>query len=220
MKAHFSIKALTRGNGRTGIQTDLPCTGAHLDREMKHLFLKGNIPRSQTLESYEVFVCLQLDETCKELVKIGKAHCPCIASKKNDCQHICALLLNAKRIVETKKLSCTETSSKWRAPSLSGNVPDDVNKRLRDIVFIKEKYDDGSEPPAKRKRVKGARRSEVFDKKIVVRNYGAGHSRKLFQSAMSMIAYGRKRMEKEKQEKAQTRRELELEKREQAQALR
>lgn len=94
------------------------------------------------------------------------------------------------------------TLSKWRAPSLSGNAPEDVNKRLRDIVFVKEKYDDGSEPPAKRKRIQGARLSEVFEKKVTVRNYGLEHSRKLFEVAMTTVVYGRRRMEKEKSEKA------------------
>lgn len=199
---HFSAKASLKGSGRTAWQTQLPITGAYLDKENHMLLLRGDIPRSQKIEDCEVFISMQLDEAQSNVVKINVGHCPCQAGIKEDCQHTAALIFNAKRIVDRQKVTVTGKKCYWTDPgTLTGDARKDVERPISEMNIYRQRESDmfKGESEVDRRCVK---QSRIYKKEFpFIRTLTPSVKLMLAKNQKLLIEKGRKRQLQEKEKK-------------------
>lgn len=164
----FSAKCVRKGGERVGNQQTLPGAGAYLDLENKRCLATGLIVPSQKVNvTYEVFVSLQLDDSCTEMTGLHDAYCPCvIGCNTSRCTHICALVWLLKMKKQLGRPTCTQQLSRWVDPGLpTGDFAADLQKPVHEHTFtqyVVPTDDSDGQPPKKRR--KGARQSDVYEK--------------------------------------------------------
>lgn len=202
MEEHFSAKANINGSGRTAYQSLLPTIGSYVDKENYRLMIKGHVPRSMRLETYEAFVCFQLDEDLKTVSSIHEAFCPCLASELQDCQHIACLVFTAQRNVDMCNTTCTDKPCYWKAPGvLTGDARKDLQLPVSEMAIYKHTSTDIFKTvPLTGRRC--ARRSDIYKRELsLVRKLPPDVVLMIHRNRKLAIEVGRKRMKEETEAK-------------------